>query len=429
MTHFLLTTMFTSGDVVPFVRLGARLLTRGHRVTLVTHEPYRALALDAGLQFASWDTADEHAALMADGTLFNDIAGFSTMYERHVLPKLAHEAAALRAHADNTTIIVTRCGPALAARAVASERDIPLIELYLGPGHVSPSAVVAEFVRPFSAPIAELRGNAHPLDPWVMTASARVGVWPAWFAARAPHWPADLELTSFIDGGDGGVRAVSSDLAALLGESQRTILLASGTGRFLTRDVVDAAAGAARRLDVRLLLVTPFDELVPTPLPSHVHWLRSAPYSYVMPRVSLVIHHGGIGTTVEALRAGVPQVVLGAGGDRPVNAACLVALGVGSYVPPGAWSEDAVATAAGGLLDSAACREMCATIAARLAAEDAEVCVRPLEQTALTGFATLVEQASRSAPAKETADDAVRARLARLTPEQRSRLLKRVKGD
>jgi UDP:flavonoid glycosyltransferase YjiC (YdhE family) len=45
-------------------------------------------------------------------------------------------------------------------------------------------------------------------------------------------------------------------------------------------------------------------------LPGHWRMLDSAPHDKLFPRVAVVVHHGGAGTTATALRAGVPQVVV-----------------------------------------------------------------------------------------------------------------------
>src|SRR5262249_10862500 len=49
--HALLASVGTDGDVFPYLGLGARLRSRGHRVTLVTNECYRAAALEHGFAF------------------------------------------------------------------------------------------------------------------------------------------------------------------------------------------------------------------------------------------------------------------------------------------------------------------------------------------------------------------------------------------
>lgn len=45
-------------------------------------------------------------------------------------------------------------------------------------------------------------------------------------------------------------------------------------------------------------------------LPSGWRVVRDAPHALLFPRTAVVVHHGGSGTTAQALRAGVPQVLL-----------------------------------------------------------------------------------------------------------------------
>lgn len=57
------------------------------------------------------------------------------------------------------------------------------------------------------------------------------------------------------------------------------------------------------------------------------------PFSALFPLAAGVIHHGGIGTSAEALAAGVPQCVIPFGNDMFDNAERLEALGVARVVP------------------------------------------------------------------------------------------------
>ncbi|HEX8389642.1 MAG TPA: nucleotide disphospho-sugar-binding domain-containing protein, partial [Sphingomonas sp.] len=61
---------------------------------------------------------------------------------------------------------------------------------------------------------------------------------------------------------------------------------------------------------------------------------RYAPHSLLFPRAAVVVHHGGVGTTGQALRAGRPQLVVPFLGDQPDNAARVARLGVGLTVAP-----------------------------------------------------------------------------------------------
>src|SRR5687768_14677241 len=54
--HVLLITIGSSGDVHPFVGVGAALRARGHRVTLVTNAHFAPLAAHAGLEFVELGT-------------------------------------------------------------------------------------------------------------------------------------------------------------------------------------------------------------------------------------------------------------------------------------------------------------------------------------------------------------------------------------
>src|SRR6202012_1799180 len=54
------------------------------------------------------------------------------------------------------------------------------------------------------------------------------------------------------------------------------------------------------------------------------------PLRALLPRCAALVHHGGIGTTAEALRAGVPQVIVPLAFDQFDNAARVRALGAGA---------------------------------------------------------------------------------------------------
>ena len=65
------------------------------------------------------------------------------------------------------------------------------------------------------------------------------------------------------------------------------------------------------------------------PQPPHVRVERFVPVAEVLPRCAAVVSHGGSGTVVAALAAGVPCVLLPMGADQPLNADRCVALGAG----------------------------------------------------------------------------------------------------
>ncbi|HEY3484822.1 MAG TPA: glycosyltransferase, partial [Ilumatobacteraceae bacterium] len=68
-------------------------------------------------------------------------------------------------------------------------------------------------------------------------------------------------------------------------------------------------------------------------VPTNVHVTESVPHGAVFPHVDLVISHGGHGTVVRSLAAGVPVMVVPISRDQPDNAARVVHHGVGVSVP------------------------------------------------------------------------------------------------
>jgi UDP:flavonoid glycosyltransferase YjiC (YdhE family) len=67
-------------------------------------------------------------------------------------------------------------------------------------------------------------------------------------------------------------------------------------------------------------------------LPDNVRLAGYVPLGPLLASSTAVIHHGGAGTTLTALDAGVPQVVVPQGADGPINAAAVAAAGCGLNV-------------------------------------------------------------------------------------------------
>ena len=72
-------------------------------------------------------------------------------------------------------------------------------------------------------------------------------------------------------------------------------------------------------------------DLLPEQLPDNLLLVERAPFAVLMQHCSVVIHHGGLGTLGTAAAAGVPQVILASGADRPDNGMSVQNLGIGKY--------------------------------------------------------------------------------------------------
>jgi UDP:flavonoid glycosyltransferase YjiC (YdhE family) len=107
--------------------------------------------------------------------------------------------------------------------------------------------------------------------------------------------------------------------------------------------------------------------------PPHVRVERWVPQAQVLAHADAVVCHGGSGSTLGALAAGLPVVVVPLFADQPYNGARVAAVGAGLVAPPDA---RAIAEAVRHVLGDTAHREAAARIAAEMRAR------RPIDAAA-----------------------------------------------
>jgi UDP:flavonoid glycosyltransferase YjiC (YdhE family) len=107
-----------------------------------------------------------------------------------------------------------------------------------------------------------------------------------------------------------------------------------GDRAFLPGEVVLGAAKLAdeRGADLVLAITANQRALLPE-LPSSVRVVESVPLDDLLPTCEAVIHQGGAGTMLTALRHGLPQLILTQVLDQAANACQLVAAGAGQTRP------------------------------------------------------------------------------------------------
>lgn len=101
-----------------------------------------------------------------------------------------------------------------------------------------------------------------------------------------------------------------------------------------TAVVYERALEAMTEIDARVLLTVGVGaNLELTRVPPNVHVERWVPQADVLGHAAVVVGHGGSGTTLGALAAGVPLVVVPLFADQPWNAARVAAVGAGIVAP------------------------------------------------------------------------------------------------
>lgn len=88
--------------------------------------------------------------------------------------------------------------------------------------------------------------------------------------------------------------------------------------------------------------LTQYPGQLPTPLPIGSCHYDYVPFSAVLPHVAVLVNHGGIGTTAQAIAAGLPQLMVPSTHDQPDNAIRVRRLGVGDFLLPKAYTSASV---------------------------------------------------------------------------------------
>jgi UDP:flavonoid glycosyltransferase YjiC (YdhE family) len=136
-----------------------------------------------------------------------------------------------------------------------------------------------------------------------------LALFAACLAKAQPDWPPQTIVTGFPfydrhhkqDG-------MPAELARFLQDGPAPLVFSLGTSAVgAAGDFYTVSLAAARRLGMRAVFQTGQH---PQGLPADAMAVEYAPHSGLFPRAAAIVHHGGIGTTAQAMRSGRPMLVV-----------------------------------------------------------------------------------------------------------------------
>jgi UDP:flavonoid glycosyltransferase YjiC (YdhE family) len=137
------------------------------------------------------------------------------------------------------------------------------------------------------------------------------------------------------------------------------------TSRALYRVVLDALVDQPIRVLLTIGKDLPLELL--GDVPPNVHVERFVPQEEVLPHAAAILHHGGSGTTIGSLAAGVPMVVTPMFADQPFNAERVATTGAGIALPTRGATPDDIRRALGRVLEEPSFREIARRCAQQIA--------------------------------------------------------------
>jgi len=404
--NILLIALGSHGDVHPFVGIGLRLRERGHHVAVAANEYFKPLIDHASLEFVEVGTADEYRKLATNPDLWHPTRAPHAVFEgtAHYLRRIYDITVDFARRPDS---IVAASSLALGARVAQDAHRIPMATVHLSPSifqsvHAPPMfmpfnlfpawtprwvyrglwAVINKIMDRTIGPLLnELRAESglppvkNILRDYWHSPRQVIGMFPDWFGPIQPDWPKQVTLTGFPLFDEPDLSPISAELDQFLRAGEPPIAFTPGSAMWQAHEFFAASAEACVRLKRRGLLLTRHRDHLPPTLPPGVIHVHYAPFSTLLPRCAAFVHHGGIGSSAQALASGVPQLVTPFAHDQPDNADRLTRLGVAETLPARKYKPSRIVPALDRLLRSSEIAQSCRRVKERFAGVD------PLGQT------------------------------------------------
>ncbi len=357
--HILISCVGSAGDVHPFIAIGQVLARRGHAVELITSPHFASRIEAAGLTCTPLGTEADFDHVVHHANLWNPRTCFPVLWQA-IAQRLveAHRLLISRAQPGRTVLVGSTL--AMPVRLAQETHGLSAAMVHLSPvciwsaqapavlpglGDLSgwPPALVRliqatierGFIDRVVAPGFDRIRRDLGLPPvrrllshWINSPERVVCAWPEWFAPKQDDWPPQAVTTGFPRWSGTAAQALDPALLSFLEAGPAPIGFTPGSAMAQGRNFFARALASSAALNQRALLITPYADQLPNPLPPHAHAVSYAPFDALLPRLAALVHHGGIGTTAQALAAGLPQAVLPFAHDQFDNATRLVKRGV-----------------------------------------------------------------------------------------------------
>ncbi len=402
MRRILLLPIGSSGDVNPFLWIGKILHARGHAVSVVANPVFGDVIRALGLRHIPFGDEAEYHTLLDHPDVWHPLKGppLVLRYAGDVTQRY-YELIASEMTGDSPLVLAP--ATAFGARLARERFGFPLLSIHLQPciflsvgdtpllgrsfGWLQNLPAWAK--RPFFSLIRARIGHevapgvhracratgvpapANPFRDWWQSPDGGVCLWPEWFGPHQPEWGPRVIAAGFPLYDLADQITLAPELDAFLASGPPPVLFTPGTAMAQGAPFFATALAACRQLGCRGIFATKFPARLPSSLPEQIFHVPYAPFSALLPRCAAIVHHGGIGTTAQALAAGIPQLIRPFSHDQPDNASRVRQLGAGEWIWPEEFTAENLARILAALLSDQTLKARAAALSARLRAHPA----------------------------------------------------------
>jgi len=360
--RIILNTFGSFGDVHPYMAIALELRQRGHHPVIATSELYREKMLASNLAFVPVSPhippPQEQDAEMMEKVM-HPRSGSEFLLHEMLFPYLREGYADLLQAVAGADLLVTH-PISFAGPLVAQKTGIPWVSTVLAPASLFSAydpprppfwqwmrhlnILGPRFMSLFLNQAKKIYRNetyekfreelglpdrGNPLFEGAHSPDLVLALFSELFAQPQPDWPPNARATGFAFYDGRNELEMPSQLSAFLNNGAPPIIFTLGTSAvWVARDFYRESIAAAQILNRRaVLLIGDERNRIAEPLPPGMIAVDYAPFETLLERGCAMIHHGGVGTTSQGLRAGIPTLIVPFAFDQPDNAAHAERLG------------------------------------------------------------------------------------------------------